>query len=71
MNWALIIPAIPAVIAAAVSWLNHRRIAEVHVLVNSQLASVLARVDQLTGALTDAGADVPDPPAVPPPASRV
>lgn len=40
---------------------NSRKISEVHVLVNSQLAAVLARVTQLTGTLTDAGLDVPEP----------
>lgn len=40
---------------------NTRKISEVHVLVNSQLAAVLARVTQLTGTLTDAGMDVPEP----------
>lgn len=40
---------------------NSRKISEVHVLVNSQLAAVLARVTQLTGTLTDAGMDVPEP----------
>jgi hypothetical protein len=41
-----------------------RRIQEVHVLVNSQLSDVLARVVQLTAALDAGGVDVP--PASPP-----
>jgi hypothetical protein len=41
-----------------------RRIQEVHVLVNSQLSGVVARVAQLTAAMQAAGLDVP--PASPP-----
>lgn len=40
---------------------NRRRIAEVHVLVNSQLEEVVARVGQLTHALEDANIAVPEP----------
>jgi hypothetical protein len=39
-----------------------RKVQEVHVLVNSQLTTVLERVTQLTGSLEAAGIDVPDPP---------
>jgi hypothetical protein len=43
-----------------------RKVQAVHVLVNSQLSSVLGRVDQLTRALTNAGVDVPRSLPVPP-----
>ena len=42
---------------------NRQKIAEVHVLVNSQLHAVMNRVEQLRTALQDADVDVPDPPA--------
>jgi hypothetical protein len=51
-----------AVVGALASLGNRRRINEVHVLVNSQLHTVLTRVEQLSGALRAADVDVPDPP---------
>ncbi len=39
-----------------------RKVQQVHVLVNSQLRTVLDRVDQLTGTLKDAGVTVPPRP---------
>lgn len=44
-------------------WRLLRKVAEVHVLVNSQLKTVLDRVSQLTGTLEEAGVDVPVPAA--------
>jgi hypothetical protein len=41
---------------------NARKITEIHVLVNSQLTAVIARVAQLRGTLEDAGVDVPEAP---------
>ena len=38
------------------------KIQEVHVLVNSQLSTVMGRVDQLTKALNSAGVDIPTDP---------
>ena len=52
-----------AIVGAVASLGNRRRINEVHVLVNSQLHTVLNRVDQLVGVLRAADVDVPDPPA--------
>jgi hypothetical protein len=51
-----------AVVGAWQTWLNRQKIQEVHVLVNSQLSAVVARVDQLTKKLRDAGVDVPGKP---------
>jgi hypothetical protein len=48
--------------AVAGFWQAIRKIAEVHVLVNSQLHQVLMRVTQLTGTLHAAGVDVPADP---------
>ena len=39
-----------------------RKVQAVHVLVNSQLSTMMERVDQLTGALHSAGVEVPDRP---------
>jgi hypothetical protein len=56
-----------AFISAVIGFLQLRRqIAEVHVLVNSQLAQVIGRVAQLTAVLEKAGIDIPaeqDPPS--------
>jgi hypothetical protein len=52
-----------AIVGAVASLGNRKRINEVHVLVNSQLHTVLNRVDQLVGVLRAADVDVPDPPA--------
>lgn len=37
-----------ALIAAIVSYMNHRRIAEVHVLVNNQLDAVMTKLNERT-----------------------
>jgi hypothetical protein len=42
--------------------LTDRKVQEVHVLVNSQLSAVVARVTQLTDTLKHAEVDVPPPP---------
>ena len=39
-----------------------RRVQAVHVLVNSQLKTVMQRVDQLTGVIREAGLEVPERP---------
>jgi hypothetical protein len=44
---------------------NTAKISEVHVLVNSQLQSVMDRVAQLTSVLEHAGVDVPPEPGMP------
>lgn len=41
---------------------TERKIQEVHVLVNSQLSKVLARVTQLTSTLEEADIEVPESP---------
>jgi hypothetical protein len=43
-------------------WQTRRKVAEVHVLVNSQLHDVLDRVQQLTVTLEAAGVEVPPKP---------
>jgi len=70
-------------LTALVGWLSSRgnakkltkqtgQLAEVHVLVNSRLKTVVERVDQLVTTLQVAGVPVPDPPGTltppPPPA---
>jgi hypothetical protein len=66
VNWlvlaGIVITFLTAIIGAVASLGNRKRINEVHVLVNSQLHTVLTRVDQLAGALRAADVDVPDPP---------
>lgn len=47
-----------------------RKVEKVHVLVNSRLATVLARVDQLTKKLESSNVAVPDAPPVPAAALR-
>jgi hypothetical protein len=41
---------------------TERKIQEVHVLVNSQLSKVLARVTQLTSTLEEADIEIPESP---------
>jgi len=53
---------VSAVAAMVLSIRNGRKIEEVHVIVNSRMASVLARVEQLTSALETSDTDVPDDP---------
>lgn len=43
-----------------------KKVQQVHVLVNSQLSTVLARVTQLTGSLEKAGVEVPPKPEAAP-----
>lgn len=54
--------AVTSLAATLVGLVNHRRIDEVHVLVNSRLHEVIDRADQLVAALEAAGVDVPDAP---------
>ena len=42
-----------------------KKVQEVHVLVNQRMTDVLARVEQLTGALENEGKEVPPDPADP------
>jgi hypothetical protein len=58
----IVITFITSVVGLAATRGNRQKIAEVHVLVNSQLHAVLSRVDQLKETLQAAGVDVPDPP---------
>jgi hypothetical protein len=51
-----------AVLGFITSVNNRKKIQEVHFLVNSQLNSVLNRVQQLTKALEDSGTEVPAAP---------
>jgi hypothetical protein len=63
MNALVVITACTAFVTAATTLFatlrNYKRIQEVHVLVNSRMTDVLARVDQLTLALEVEGKDVP------------
>jgi hypothetical protein len=64
--WVVMGPVAVAAIGAVSAFVqgrqNARKITEIHVLVNSQLAAVIARVAQLRGTLEDAGVDVPEAP---------
>lgn len=63
MNWGVLAVAVLTFLTAVFGYLSTRRkIREVHVLVNSQLHTVLDRVTQLTETLQDADVDVPEPP---------
>ncbi len=46
---APLVSAVAALAAVGVSYVNHRRIGEVHVLVNAQLEKVMVRLDTVTG----------------------
>lgn len=60
MNWITLTGVILTFLAAVFGYLQTRRkIAEVHVLVNSQLHDVIDRVSQLTKTLDDHGIDLP------------
>jgi hypothetical protein len=59
----IVITFLTSVAGAVQSRQNKSKIAEVHVLVNSQLHAVLDRVTQLTETLERADVAVPDPPA--------
>jgi hypothetical protein len=57
---AALIIALTGLLGALAGFLSlFRRVEAVHVLVNSQLAAMMTRVDQLTGALQGAGVAVP------------
>jgi hypothetical protein len=65
VNWIVLAGIVLTFATSLVGFISTRRkVAEVHVLVNSQLHTVLERVAQLTAALHSA--DVPVPPAPPP-----
>ena len=49
MLWASVITALAAVAAAAIGALNHRKIDQVHVLVNSRLDAALLQIEDLKG----------------------
>jgi len=60
MHYLVLAVAVLTFLTAAVGFMmSFRRIQAVHLLVNSQLHDLLARVTQLTDALTAAGVDVP------------
>ena len=66
MSWLVLAGVVVTFLTSVTGFLasigNRRKIAEVHVLVNSQLNTVLSRVAQLTGTLESAGIDVPPQP---------
>lgn len=67
MNWGVLAVAVLTFLTAVIGYLSTRKkIAEVHVLVNSQLHEVLDRVTVLTSALDKAGVEVPPETAKPP-----
>jgi hypothetical protein len=63
VSWLVLAGVVVTFVTSVIGFLSTRRkVAEVHVLVNSQLHDVLDRVSQLTVTLEAAGVDVPDPP---------
>jgi hypothetical protein len=63
MQWIVLAGVVVTFMTAVLGFLQLRRkVAAVHVLVNSQLTTVIDRVAQLTQALTASGIDVPPPP---------
>jgi hypothetical protein len=63
VSWVVLAGIVITFVTSVVGFMSTRRkVAEVHVLVNSQLHDVLDRVAQLTLTLEGAGVDVPDPP---------
>jgi hypothetical protein len=50
--------------AAYRSWQNSKRIAEVHVIMNSRMTDALSRIEQLTQALQKVGVVVPHDPSL-------
>lgn len=56
---ALIITALTGMLSVILTYMNRRKIKEVHILVNSKMAAALTRILQLEGALEDADVDVP------------
>ena len=75
MSWGdlgALISALAAAVAAVVAALTfartgeiHRKVDEVHVMVNERLDTALGRISQLGDALRSAGVDVPDTPEGP------
>jgi hypothetical protein len=65
-QWYVLAGLILTFLTSLVGWLQSRRntsrIGDVHVLVNSNLKAMTARVAQLTGALEKAGTEVPPEP---------
>jgi hypothetical protein len=65
-TWAIVIPAILAFLTSALaawqSYQNKGKIQLVHTLVNSNLTTVINRVDQLTRLLTASNIPVPPKP---------
>jgi hypothetical protein len=65
-SWGALAGLLLTFLTALLGYLQSRRnaakIAEVHILVNSQLADTVARVAQLTDTLTAAAVEIPDPP---------
>jgi hypothetical protein len=61
----VLITAILSLATAILGIINRKKIAEVHVLVNSQLTTVMTRVAQLTKSMEDQGAVIPDGPSGP------
>lgn len=60
MQWLALAGVVLTFAAVVIAFLQLRRkVAEVHVLVNSQLSTVLQRVVQLTAALENAEIEVP------------
>jgi len=67
-SWLVLAGLVVTFLTALIGWWSTRsKIQQVHVLVNSQLKTVLDRVDQLTGTLHGAGIEIPPAPAGPPP----
>ena len=62
-TWIPLVTGLVAFGTALVGFLTVlKRIKEVHVIVNSRMTTVLARVDQLTEALEGSNTDVPEDP---------
>lgn len=51
---------VTGIFVGAILFSMHREVRMVHVLVNSQRTELIARIDQLTSALDEAGVPVPD-----------
>jgi membrane protein implicated in regulation of membrane protease activity len=49
-----------AISTLILSFLNRKRVQEIHVMVNAQSLDLNRRIDQLTGALAEAGVSIPD-----------
>jgi hypothetical protein len=51
MIWAAIIAGVASVASASVGYVNHRRIREIHVLVNNRLDAALEKIASLQSEL--------------------